>query len=222
LLAGVSPVTVVGGAAFGPDGETTLSLNIEEHNNEQFTRCPPETKPVNSGATRQICSLPDTNRHPEGAFRGIMAENGKPWQNPEPQLSPKQRRALEALLAAPSIVAAAAQAGCAERSIRNWLQDEAFKRAFVELRRSLMDAAVLDLQRAYGRAAEVLIALLNDEDPRVQLRAVELLMNRVDKWVETEDIETRIAKLEDLLEQQYESTGRQTYQNGAHRTPPRG
>jgi hypothetical protein len=50
---------------------------------------------------------------------GIMAKNGKLQQNPERQLSPKQLKALDALLVAPSMVAAAAQAGCAERSIRN-------------------------------------------------------------------------------------------------------
>jgi hypothetical protein len=48
-----------------------------------------------------------------------MAKNGKLQQNPERQLSPKQLKALDALLVAPSMVAAAAQAGCAERSIRN-------------------------------------------------------------------------------------------------------
>jgi HEAT repeat protein len=52
------------------------------------------------------------------------------------------------------------------------------------------------LQKAYGQAAKVLIALLKDEDPRVQLRATDLLMGRADRWTETEVLESRIAALE--------------------------
>ena len=125
-----------------------------------------------------------------------MAETGNNQKAPESQLSPKQRKALEALLVAPTITAAAEQAGCTERSIRNWLHDEGFKATFLEARRAIMDAAILDLQRAYSQAAKVLISLLSDENPHVQLRAADLIMSRADKWIETEDLEARISALE--------------------------
>jgi hypothetical protein len=125
-----------------------------------------------------------------------MAETGTNQKTPESQLSPKQRKALEALLVAPTLTAAAEQAGCTERSIRNWLQDGGFKATFLASRRAIMDAAILDLQKAYSQAAKVLISLLDDENPHVQLRAADLIMSRADKWIETEDLEARISALE--------------------------
>jgi hypothetical protein len=69
-----------------------------------------------------------------------MTEHGKNQQKPAKPLTTKQRRALEALLVAPSIAAAASQAGCGERSLRGWLKDdEGFKAAFLEARRQVMD-----------------------------------------------------------------------------------
>jgi hypothetical protein len=130
-----------------------------------------------------------------------MSEKSEPRKSTEKHekagLTARQERAIRALLSCPSIESAAAEAGCSRRSIELWLRDNAeFKATFLEARRAIMDAAVLDLQRAYSQAANVLISLLDDTNSHVQLRSADLIMSRADKWIETEDLEARISALE--------------------------
>jgi hypothetical protein len=118
-------------------------------------------------------------------------------KNEKVGLTARQERVIRALLSCPSIESAAAEAGCSRRSIELWLRDNAeFKATFLEARRAIMDSAILDLQRAYSQAAQVLISLLHDANPNVQLRAADLIMSKADRWVETEDLEARISALE--------------------------
>ena len=55
-------------------------------------------------------------------------------------LSAKQERALVALMGAKSFDQAAAQAGVGQRTLRRWLQQDAFEEAFQALRREAMSA----------------------------------------------------------------------------------
>ena len=130
-----------------------------------------------------------------------MAEPGKNVKKPEtPRLSARQEKALRALLVSPSVEAAAAQAGCSDRSIRGWLKDdERFKAAYREARRQIMGQSVVVLQRAYCDAVAELLRELNSANEHIRHKAALAILDRADRWVQTEFLESRLAALEAKL-----------------------
>jgi hypothetical protein len=130
-----------------------------------------------------------------------MAETGKNLKKPEtPRLSARQEKALAALLTSSSVEAAAEKAGCSERSIRGWLaSDEHFKTAYREARRHIMDQSVVVLQRAYSLAVAELLRELGSGNEHIRHRAAVAILDRADKWVQTESLESRILALEERL-----------------------
>jgi uncharacterized protein (DUF1778 family) len=130
-----------------------------------------------------------------------MAEPGKNVKNPEtPRLSARQERALLALLSSPNVEAAAEKAGCSERSIRGWLSShEPFKSAYRQARRAIMDQAILVLQKAYSDAVAELVQELNSGNEHIRHKAAVAILDRADKWVQTESLESRLSALEAKL-----------------------
>jgi hypothetical protein len=53
------------------------------------------------------------------------------------------------------------------------------------------------------------------------LVTINAVFSIADDGLKAEDLMRRVEALEDLLEQQNENAGKQAYQNGAHRAPPR-
>jgi len=99
------------------------------------------------------------------------------------------------------VEAAASQAGCSDRSIRGWLRDDArFKIAYREARRQIMDQSIVTLQRAYGLAVTELVRELASGNENIRHRAAVVILDRADRWVTTESLESRIAVLEACLE----------------------
>jgi recombinational DNA repair ATPase RecF len=126
-------------------------------------------------------------------------------------LSARQEKALAALLSSHTLEAAAAQAGCGDRTIRRWLQDDVqFQSAYREARRQIMDQAVVTLQRAYGTAVAELLRELTSDNESIRHRAAVAILDRADKWVATEALESRIAILEEL----YAELGKPTHLTG--------
>ena len=78
-------------------------------------------------------------------------------------LSAKQERALVALMGAKSFDQAAAQVGVGQRTLRRWLQQDAFQEAFQKLRRAAMSSATAHLQNAAWDAVEALRKILSDD-----------------------------------------------------------
>lgn len=113
-------------------------------------------------------------------------------------LSAKQQAALIALLQSPSIEAAAAQAKVSSRAIHKWFHQEAFKRAFREARKAMVDQAVVVLQQAAKDAVEALKRNLNPPaPPGVQVSAAKEIL---DKAIDAQTMADMQAELEELRE----------------------
>jgi ABC-type transporter Mla MlaB component len=117
-------------------------------------------------------------------------------------LTPKQHRALEALLTAPNVKAAAQAAGCGERTLHVWLkEDAAFIAAYQRLRRESVRQATAQLQQVSARAVAVLVEVMENTEVNAQIRvsAAGKVLDMAIRAVELEDIEARLVALEGRL-----------------------
>src|SRR5262249_41529081 len=74
-------------------------------------------------------------------------------------LTSKQEAGIAALLSQPTHVAAAAQVGVSESTLYRWLQVPAFRAAYRQARRELVEAAIGRVQAAAGQAVEALVSI---------------------------------------------------------------
>src|SRR5262245_24116243 len=84
-----------------------------------------------------------------------MADNGR--------LSPRQERAVLALLLEPNIREATKSAGVGERTVYAWLKDPVFGAAYREARKAAVTRALGSLQQAASEAVETLTTIMQDE-----------------------------------------------------------
>jgi len=114
-----------------------------------------EENPAISGQTRPKAAK-------SGHSRSSPAIESEPGSR---ELNPNQQRALVALLGAPSIAAAARQAGIGERTIRRWLHDDLeFQTELRQMRGQHLTQAATRLQSTATRAVQALVDLLASKD----------------------------------------------------------
>jgi len=101
-------------------------------------------------------------------------------------------------MGAKSLDQAAAQAGVGQRTLRRWLQQDAFQEAFQKLRRAAMSSATAHLQNVAWDAVEALRKILSDDSapPGARVSAARTLLDQAQRAVETEDLAARIERLE--------------------------
>jgi hypothetical protein len=107
-----------------------------------------------------------------------------------------QEQAVAALLSHPSIAAAAESLGVSDKSLRGWLREPAFKHAYREARRQVVEAAVARLQQAAGKAVETLERNLTCGHPGHENRAAAAILEYAVKGVEMLDVAQRLEALE--------------------------
>jgi hypothetical protein len=114
------------------------------------------------------------------------------------KVSRKQEQAIMALIACPSITEAATQSGLAEVTLRRWLKQEDFQTAYRAARRTVVQHAIVQVQRATGEAVETLRAVMHDSESPASARvsAAKTILDTAIKAVELEDLEQRITALE--------------------------
>jgi hypothetical protein len=124
---------------------------------------------------------------------GIGSKNGG--------LSYRQIRAIETLLAEPTIAAAAASAGVSERTLFRWLNSSDFAAAYKKARERLLEDAVATLQRASADAAQCLHTIVKDEKVSVyaRLTAAKSILELAFKARDLE-IDERLAGIEAFLQ----------------------
>ena len=117
-------------------------------------------------------------------------------------LTPKQQRAIEALLKNPTTRAAAQAAGVSETTIFRWLADPAFSKAHREARGRILESTLLALQSASSDAVQTLRAVMNDHDalPAARVSAARSVLEFALKARTELEIEERLAALEQRLE----------------------
>lgn len=113
-----------------------------------------------------------------------------------PTLSEKQLRTIPMILSCPTIVEGCKKARISRDTFYVWLKDEAFKREFDRQNRELIDEAFHSLKLAGSEAVEVLRRLLQAENETVRLRTATAIIESMTKFIELEDIETRLKELE--------------------------
>jgi hypothetical protein len=110
-------------------------------------------------------------------------------------LTARQQRGLTALLASNSAASAAKQAKVAERTLRRWLAEPAFRAAYQHASRRMFDDAIGHLRAATGEAVRTLReALLSDNDG-VKIRAALGILDAAVKC-DLDDLIERVERLE--------------------------
>ena len=115
------------------------------------------------------------------------------------ELTAKQQRAVQALLTAKSVSAAALAAHVGERTLFRWLTEPAFRAALTAAESNLIDAATRRLLQLQGAALDTLEALLgdgSDASAGVRLRAAQVALEHLLRLRELRDIEQRLTALE--------------------------
>src|SRR5690349_4515857 len=97
---------------------------------------------------------------------------------PGGQLTPRQDKAVIALMTTPTVAKAAAKAGVGERTLRGWLAEADFLAAYRAARRRALEAAVGQLQRASGKAVRALVKDLDADKAADRIKAACAILDR--------------------------------------------
>jgi len=110
----------------------------------------------------------------------------------------KKEEAIVALLSHPNIEAAARAVGIGTTTLTRWLQLPEFDTAYRKARRAAHSQSIARLQQISGAAVSVLAKIMLDANTpaSVRVRAAECVINHANKGIEIEDIEARVATLE--------------------------
>src|SRR5262245_17405561 len=111
------------------------------------------------------------------------------------KLTRRREQALAALLAAPSITAAAGQMGINEKTLRLWLRDPDFSRAYREVRRQVVEHAVMLLQQTTSLAVATLHRNLTCGAGAVEVRAALGILEHALGAVELMDLAQQVEEL---------------------------
>ena len=114
-------------------------------------------------------------------------------------LTPKQHKALAALLSEPTVKAAAAKVGIGERTLHTWLREPAFDAAYTAARHDAVGRAMGRLQHATGIAVDALVEVLDIRTPAraaVRVAAAKVIIEYAIRFRELDELESRIAQLE--------------------------
>ena len=104
--------------------------------------------------------------------------------------------ALTALLACPTIEAAAQQAGIAPATLRRWLAEDDFGRRYRSARRRVVEQAIAQLQQGTSEAVAALRRNLDCGTPSAEIAAAKAIIDQAVKGVELVDLAERVAVLE--------------------------
>lgn len=120
-----------------------------------------------------------------------------------PHLSPKQVRAISALLTCRTVKEAAAQAGCGESTLRRWLsKDVDFQAAWREARGALVEEAVAHAMRSATAAALVLHqVMMQSSVDFARIAAARCLLDLSVRTIERDTVLAKMAHIERLLEE---------------------
>ena len=123
-----------------------------------------------------------------------MAKNGS--------LTPRQKRAIKALLAEDTIAEAAKSAAVSQRSLYRWLQeDELFQEQLHKAQDRAIDGAISRLSGEARAAAATLAEIHRDREvaAAVRVQAARAVLSEIMKLREQRELAERLERLEDRL-----------------------
>ncbi len=107
-----------------------------------------------------------------------------------------KEKALNALLNSASITDASKQSGLSERTLYRFLEDVEFKTEYNAARRRIFEQNIFRLQSLHAGAVDTLERNLHCENPSVEVRAAQIVIESNRKDFETFDILERLEQLE--------------------------
>ncbi len=119
--------------------------------------------------------------------------------NENEHLTPRQLQVIPYILSCASYEEAARQADISPKQIFEWLKDPVFKQELKSQRSTMFCNSLSYLKAGMQKAAETLISLLDNEDPRIKLQASEKVLSLSFKAAELYDIEERLVYVEALV-----------------------
>jgi hypothetical protein len=116
----------------------------------------------------------------------------------ERKLSRKQEEAIVALLSTRSVEEAARTCNTPPRTLYRWLSETDFDKAYRAARRKAFSQATARLQHGSSAAASTLLKVMVDASTpaSTRVRAAECILAHAAKAIEIEEIEARVAALE--------------------------
>ena len=119
----------------------------------------------------------------------------------EEKLTPKQERALVALLDCGEIKRAARDAGVNESTLWRWLQEPGFQRRYRAARRQLVETAVAQLQSDCSVATRVLREVAEDTQAPASARvaAAKAIIEQSISAVQLVDLQAEVEEIKRLL-----------------------
>jgi transposase-like protein len=118
------------------------------------------------------------------------------------KLSRTHEKAIAALLSTRTIGEAAKACGVNDATLWRWLQLPDFAAQYRLARRQVVERAISELQAATSEAVETLKRNLHCENPAVEIRAAQVIIEQAVKGVELIDLQERVERLESLLAEQ--------------------
>ncbi len=119
-----------------------------------------------------------------------------------------REKALSALLESATISDAAIKCGLNEKTLRRYLADPEFQTEFRAARRSVFEQNIIRLQSLHAGAISTLERNLNCENPSVETRCAQIVIEGSRKDFETLDILSRLEKIEDEHQKQNQENGK--------------
>ena len=110
----------------------------------------------------------------------------------------KKEEAIAALLSQPNVEHAARSIGIAPATLLRWMKDPEFDAAYREAKRAAFRQSIARLQQGTSAAATTLLKIMIDPSApaSVRVRAADSIFNHAAKAIEIEEIEARVAALE--------------------------
>ncbi len=112
-----------------------------------------------------------------------------------------REKALAALLESSSVTEAAQKCGLSQKTLYRFLEDDDFKREYRSARRQAFENSIAQIQSASGEAVETLRQNLHCENPFVEVRAAQIILDNAYKGIELLELMERIERLEDAIEE---------------------
>ena len=121
---------------------------------------------------------------------------------PERALTPKQRKAVEALLTTGEVTAAAKEVGVARETVQRWLNQPVFSQAVKEAEARAIDDLSRMLVRLGRTATSTLAKAMSDPATPMstRVRAADVALSRLLQLRELATLEARVGELEQSID----------------------
>ncbi len=118
------------------------------------------------------------------------------------ELNASQLKVITYILEGCSIDEASKKAKVARTTVHNWLNQEHFEKCLEEERKAIFENGLNAIKAATAKAAQKMIELLDSPDRNTRRLAAKDILSFAIKVIEVKELEDRVSRLEELLENQ--------------------